>query len=433
MLLILVTVGSQISNLEILADLRSCTGMTLTHVRLLITRSVIDPQSHRIVVFTLADEHMTSMINILSKSQATIHTLSLPVDDHTGPAASSLWMMRFPHLRSLTLGYWVRGSGPGDFADFILAHSDTIEELDVERGGFFEPMIDENSWPRFQTSSLPHLRLLRAHPSMFKAMAYARMHCLRTTLSRLAVGSGGLKGLFNAVLSPEIGRGPAIGQLLALREIELNFFKLKWDDEVAEVIRQCARCCSLLEVWRGILDFPVNAEVLGEVFGLFENLRVIYLREDVILGTESQSNGDDEVEEDTEESEEDTDGSGDADELEEDTDGLEGDTDGLEEETNRSWDAVELEGTTDDEIEKEIAIEWNARDAAAEDSRIEAYVGTIALSCRALQGVSVRRRCRWQEDWWTINRTCDGATPASGLGFTLSREECDVERPSSYR
>jgi hypothetical protein len=83
-------------------------------------------------------------------------------------------------------------------------------------------------------------------------------------------------------------------------------------------------------------------ELLGELFGLFKTLRVIYLHEDNILKSESQ----------------------------------------------RMIDA--LVNGPENQVE--------------EANTIEAYVHTIASSCEALQDVSVRRSYPFR-DWYTISRT----------------------------
>jgi hypothetical protein len=311
--------------------------------------------------------------HILSCSQRTIRTLSLPFDVYTNNITSSLWEMRFPHLISFALGAWqvdldepTPPLGENDFVDFILAHGDTIEELDLEYDGYDEGehLLDEDSWLRFRPSSLPHLRSLRGTTSALMTMANARVNSLRTTLRRLTVGHFGMYEMFNAILSPEIGSGPSIGSLLALQEIELDFSQRRdggWD-YIAEVIQLCARCCPSLQVWRG--TFPrcltLKAEVLGELFGLFGSLRVIYLDEGIVLGTQRVG----------------------------------GESGGIE-----------------------------RKDDTTDDSKIEAYVGTLALSCQALQEVSVSRRYPPypRKDWWTINRTCNATTPADRSIFSLSR------------
>jgi hypothetical protein len=210
--------------------------------------SLLTPVPCHIVV-TLIDADVKPLWHLLSRSTSTIHTLTLPfdlcLDDN-----DNLWYMYFPHLRSFTLGSWENESEPpeNDFWDFIVAHSDTIQVLDHAYED--DVTLDQDSWTRLPQDSLPHLHSLRGHLSMIETFAHARLHCLRTTLRRLAIGPGVMRRIFDALLCPQIGSGPAIGPLLALQEIELQLNV--WDDgidwnELVGIIQQCARCCPSLE------------------------------------------------------------------------------------------------------------------------------------------------------------------------------------------
>jgi hypothetical protein len=241
--------------------------------------------------------------DILSCSRTTIHTLSLPFAEIDESPCIRLWNMHFPHLRSLTLGVWdIEGEvelaeAPG-FIDFVLAH-DTIEELDMEYGEYdrYALQFDESALTRLGPDSLPHLRSFRGNARSFMIMAQARMKSLTTTLRRLVVGPGGtddptydVRWMFDAILSPitnGTGRGPVLGGLSALKELDLDLSQ--WEErertEIVESIRRCAECCGpSLEVWRGTLPSAVkmDAEELGELFGLFEMLKVIHLRAKII-------------------------------------------------------------------------------------------------------------------------------------------------------
>jgi hypothetical protein len=291
-------------------------------------------------------------------------------------------------LRSFTLFDF---SPSGHVLDFVLAHSDTIEELDLDYNGVvtFGYVFDEAYWMRLQTCPFPYLRSLRGHSAMLTLLAYARLSCLRTTLRRLAVGANQMEAMFEAVLSPKIGNGPAVGHLLALQEIELDLDHLgknKWN-KIVDIFQWCARCCPSLEIWRGTLprSFKIDAKLLGGLFGLFESLRVIYLCEVNILGPQSQR-------------------SGDAPE-------------------NKPENEVGRAKGTEEKMVEETA----TKDDTCDDSIIEAYLQTIALSCGALQNVSVRRSYPLK-DWWTISRTRD---PAGESVCSLNRrttEERDQER-----
>ena len=244
------------------------------------------------------------MWDILSRSRTTINTLSLPFAETLESPCLRLWNTHFPHLRSLTLGFWdieaeVESLDVPDFTDFILAHNDTIEELEMEYGEYdrYALQFNESSLTRLRPGSLPHLRSFRGNATSFMIMAQARMKCLTTTLRRLVVGPGGVdeptyhvRWMFDAILSlaiDSIGSSPVLRGLSALTELNLDLSQ--WEDRertvIVESIRRCAECCGpSLEVWRGSLPSAVemDAEELGELFGLFERLRIIYLDADII-------------------------------------------------------------------------------------------------------------------------------------------------------
>jgi hypothetical protein len=292
--------------------------------------------------------------------------------------------MRFPHLRSFSLGLWQHAfqQAESDFLDFILAHSDTIQVLDLEYDGYDEDesMFERSSWTRLQPCSLPRLHSLRGHMSTIDTFVHARLDCLRTTLRRLAVGPGAMQYTFDNILSPEIGSGPPIGPLWALQEIELQLYGLDNDirwNELVDIMQRCARCCPSLEVWRGTLPpgFRIDPESLGELFGLFKRMRLIYLHEDTILGSKQFD---------------------------------------IDEEENETANDGEGGGKT---------VENNS----CHDPIIEAYVHTLALSCGALQNVSVRRSYP-MKDWWTISRTWNPTGESVCSVNCRTIEERDLER-----
>lgn len=243
------------------------------------------------------------MWDILSSSRTTIHTLSLPFGVDDEPTCLRLWNMHFPHLRSLTLGIWTVEAEPevadaNDFTDFILVHSDTIEELDMDYGEYDDEYaleFDNSSLTRLRANSLPRLRSFRGNASSFRIMAQAGMICLTTTLRCLVVGPGGiepiyeLQSMFDTILSPATGGvgGPVLGGLFGLKELDLNISQRelwRWD-EIVGAIRQCAECCGpSLEVWRGTIPsvLEMDAEDFGLLFGAFGRLRVIHLNVGII-------------------------------------------------------------------------------------------------------------------------------------------------------
>jgi len=116
------------------------------------------------------------------------------------------------------------------------------------------------------------------------------MKCLKTTLQHLVVEPGReeqptweLRRMFDAILSPVTGGGdPVLGRLSALKEFDLNIEEWEGIDRsnIIEAIGRCAECCGgSLEIWRGTIPFDVqiDAEELGQLFGLFERLKVIHV------------------------------------------------------------------------------------------------------------------------------------------------------------
>src|SRR5262245_61988526 len=86
-------------------------------------------------VFTVAD---FPLWQLLSRSLTTLNTLSLSTHLFEDYGNDHLWRMYFPHLRSFTLAFsdYEAFSGEKDALDFILAHSNTIEVLDLEYVGY---------------------------------------------------------------------------------------------------------------------------------------------------------------------------------------------------------------------------------------------------------------------------------------------------------
>jgi hypothetical protein len=145
--------------------------------------------------------------------------------------------MQFPHLRSLTVGFCQLSDVPHEitFIDFLLEHSDTIEELDLEYDGYKDEvfMFDQETWICFEPTFLRHLHSLRGQPLVLENFGYARMDCLKTTLRRLAIGPGEMEDMFDAIEIPQWGIGPAVGTLPAVQEIELELHTLEESDWLA--------------------------------------------------------------------------------------------------------------------------------------------------------------------------------------------------------
>jgi hypothetical protein len=87
------------------------------------------------------------------------------------------------------------------------------------------------------------------------------------------------------------------------------------------------------------------------------------------------------------------------------------------------------ERANDGEDGEKTVDEEGTEDNSSHDSIIEAYVRTLALSCRALQNASVERSYPIDmTDWWTISRTWN---PTGELVCSMNCrtiEEHDMER-----
>jgi len=232
----------------------------------------------------LNEESMNPLWKLLSNSTSTLTTLCLPFEVSLEEIQHRLFTMRFPNLRSLILGNWAYDVPlPVEFHDFILAHSDTLELLDLDYCNYDEYRLcfEGLSLSHLGPDSLPHLREFRGHSENLLVMAKAQMNCLKTSLRKLTVGPGGvdtptweLKWMFDA-LQENGGFG-------ILKELDLDMSQ--WEERernaISDSILQCAQVCGAsLEVWNGTLPNCVQwkAEELGGLFGKFEMLKVIRL------------------------------------------------------------------------------------------------------------------------------------------------------------
>jgi hypothetical protein len=99
--------------------------------------------------------------------------------------------MRFPLLRTLRLGAWRCKSSDFDvFTDFIVAHDDTLEVLDLAARD--QDSDDDSELPpgfgtstHLKATSLPHMTTFKGRLSTFRRMVEMRMECLHTTLQYL--------------------------------------------------------------------------------------------------------------------------------------------------------------------------------------------------------------------------------------------------------
>jgi hypothetical protein len=237
------------------------------------------------------------MWDILSRSETTIDTFSFPSKVTEQATYLQLFGMRFPVLRSLTLGGSLSEIPSDKFSDFVLAHDHTLEELDMEYVHSSSLKFDDLS---LREDSLPHLCSFRGGASTLTAMIQARMNCLTNTLRRLIVGTfrrrDGLlemKCMFDAMLAFHNGGGSGSARRFSvLREIELDMQCLWGDEEglihAIDCIQKCAACFgSSLEVMTLMVPSRtrgIKTELLCELFGHFDKLKVIRLLEETFEG-----------------------------------------------------------------------------------------------------------------------------------------------------
>jgi hypothetical protein len=211
------------------------------------------------------------MWSVLEASRETLQFIRLQFETTKEKSYLHLCEMRFPRLRSLILrmrkfdGFFEREVAPDEFKNFIIAHGDTLEELEMASDEY----DSKDAWT-FNVSafsendSLPRLKKFKGHADAFQKMVETRMNSLQSSLERLDIiptcedftGSD-LKRTFDSII-----------QLLifnALRELRINFSRFANSPEtVTEYIHKAFQFCgSTLEVWLGRMPIPVNVGSLA--------------------------------------------------------------------------------------------------------------------------------------------------------------------------
>jgi hypothetical protein len=223
--------------------------------------------------------------------------------------ALTLFTMRFPCLRSLTLDTLDEGiHSPLGFHDFLLVHNQALEHLDL--GYTSRRQVDPaalvfSADAVFEPHCLPSLRVFRGHYRNVETMAGARMQCLTGSLTKLTIGLGRVedsKGKIDRMLDAI----ETAGCLSTLKELDFDFFQSQADERewIPTFIRRWGEICgSSLEIWTGLFPFVWSwlPEELAAFFGAFSKLRVIWLANDstvfgVFPGGE-HDNGEDDDEE----------------------------------------------------------------------------------------------------------------------------------------
>ena len=203
---------------------------------------------------------MSPLWKLLSNSTSTLTTLCLPFEVSLEEIQHRFFTMRFPNLRSLILGNWAHDVPlPVEFHDFILAHSDTLEHLDLDYCNYDEYRLcfEGLSLSHLIPDSLPHLREFRGHAENLLVMAKAQMNCP----GGVDTPTWELKWMFDDLQEN--------GDLKELDQ-DMSQWEERERNAISDSILQCAQVCGAsLEVWNGPLPDCVQwkAEELG---GLFE-------------------------------------------------------------------------------------------------------------------------------------------------------------------
>ncbi|KAJ7359511.1 hypothetical protein DFH08DRAFT_952634 [Mycena albidolilacea] len=204
--------------------------------------------------------------------------------------ALPFFALRFPLLRSFTSGTWDEGitSFPG-FHDFILAHSETLEDLAMEYSSRQEvnpTALVFGSDDSLPPTCLPNLRVFKGHCRNVESMARAKLQCSRS-LADLTIGVGRIENPRAEIerMLDEIGSGRLRKCLGGLKELDFDFFASADEerDWIPLFIRRWGEICgSSLEVWHGFLPFVWSwgPDELADFFSSFAKLQVIWLAHD---------------------------------------------------------------------------------------------------------------------------------------------------------
>jgi hypothetical protein len=122
------------------------------------------------------------MRSVLEASRETLKSIHINVSEEENYLR--LWEMRFPSLRSLTLGKWhfdIEGA-PDEFTKFTVAHGETLEEFQLAYGEYDDDAMTFVGSAFLHKDSLPRLKKFRGHTNAFKQIFETRMNCLQTSL-----------------------------------------------------------------------------------------------------------------------------------------------------------------------------------------------------------------------------------------------------------
>jgi len=198
-----------------------------------------------------------------------------------------LWRLRFPRLRSLTIGHvYFNDANRDPLVNFLEEHP-TIEELTFINENSEENWIGYNTFvsvPKIfhGPDFLPILRTFKGNTAAFISMLVHKPTFARTTLRKLELSPISLftaestKKAFAMLLARDMPQPP----LPVLKELHLDLRRWEYvhTKDVIEMMELCAALCGdSLEVWSGG-EPPIlmTAEIMGPLFGKFKKLREIH-------------------------------------------------------------------------------------------------------------------------------------------------------------
>jgi hypothetical protein len=242
----------------------------------------------------MSDNHNPyTILPLLRRNAPSLTNISLSINVSSNETMSQFFDLRFPQLRSLTLGVW-HPTPSASIVDFMVAHS-TLEALalgydrDEDDATTFTVRFhqpDEDCLSKFTPNTLSKLQSFNGKTSCLRLMALAGLKCMET-MTKLCVGSGELASGGFAFeydsLIEAMEQSPA-HCFSSVRE--LFFDTVEWiagKESVLEEILKFAKFVGpSVQVWNGGLpstDFePWYVTDLVEIFSKFPKLQILGLR-----------------------------------------------------------------------------------------------------------------------------------------------------------
>jgi hypothetical protein len=225
---------------------------------------------------------LSPLWELLSNSASTLTALSLPLSVSDEQTMHRLFNNRFPRLQKLKLGIWAFDVPlPEEFNTFILAHSDSLQSIDLEYGNYDEYALafDDSTLSHLSPESFPLLKEFRGNTECISVMAKAKLKSLQT-LQKLTVGPGGVDDPVYAVNSMfnEVAKYP--NSFTELTELDMDMSQWEEQGDIEDCIRQWGNICGRsLRVWKGTIPSSVEwtADDIATLFNPFINLEKLQI------------------------------------------------------------------------------------------------------------------------------------------------------------